>query len=141
MTLLADSDFSGTPQDSTQITHCTKFKKDDGLVDWTQPTRDIYNRFRAFYPWPGTYTFFESKRIVIDSAFVVKEAEHGSFDRSMSSGQFCFSKKLKAMVVATADGYLGIKTLKPEGTKSMEAAAFINKLKSQGKDKGVFGES
>ncbi len=48
----------GTPQDHSQATYAPKIEKREGLVTFTEPAEDIYNRFRAFDPWPGV--FFES---------------------------------------------------------------------------------
>lgn len=44
-----------TPQDNSKASLCKKIKKDDGLIDFSD-ARDIYNRYRAFMPWPGIFT-------------------------------------------------------------------------------------
>ncbi|MGZ5477339.1 MAG: methionyl-tRNA formyltransferase, partial [Thermoanaerobaculia bacterium] len=46
------------PQDHSQATHAPKIEKREGLVTFTESPANIYNRFRAFDPWPGV--FFES---------------------------------------------------------------------------------
>ena len=38
-------------------TYAAKIKKEDGRIDWSQPARQIWNRIRAFTPWPGAFTF------------------------------------------------------------------------------------
>ncbi|MFY9143206.1 methionyl-tRNA formyltransferase [Sulfuricurvum sp.] len=43
-----------TPQDDAKATHCTKILKSDGLIAF-EDAREIYNRYRAFTPWPGIY--------------------------------------------------------------------------------------
>jgi methionyl-tRNA formyltransferase len=45
------------PQPSDGASYARKITKDDGLIDWTQPARVLWNRVRAFTPWPGAYTF------------------------------------------------------------------------------------
>ena len=45
-----------TPQDHAQATFAPKIEKHEGAVDWTQPARAIYDKFRAFDPWPGLFT-------------------------------------------------------------------------------------
>lgn len=47
-----------TPQDHARATHAARIKKEEGRTAFTEPSRVIYNRFRAFDPWPGV--FFES---------------------------------------------------------------------------------
>jgi len=45
------------PQPETGISYARKIRKDDGRIDWTLTASQLYNRFRAFTPWPGTFTF------------------------------------------------------------------------------------
>lgn len=44
-----------TPQDHAQATFAPKIEKSEGAISWDQPARVIYDRFRAFYPWPGVF--------------------------------------------------------------------------------------
>lgn len=51
-------------------TFCKKLKKEDGFVDWsiihnTKYIIQIYNKFRAFSPWPGIWTIKDGKRMKI----------------------------------------------------------------------------
>jgi len=45
------------PQPAEGTSHAAKIKKSDGHVDWNQPAQTIWNRLRAFTPWPGAFTF------------------------------------------------------------------------------------
>lgn len=47
-----------TPQDHARATWAPKIAKREGLVTFSESPVNIYNRFRAFDPWPGL--FFES---------------------------------------------------------------------------------
>ena len=49
-----------TPQDHERATIAPKIEKSDGLITFDEPAATIYNRFRAFDPWPGI-TFGEFK--------------------------------------------------------------------------------
>lgn len=41
----------------------------DGLIKWTDPVATIYNKVRALkYPYPGAFTYYTGKRIIIWSA-------------------------------------------------------------------------
>jgi methionyl-tRNA formyltransferase len=46
------------PQDHAQATYAPLLKKEDGKIDWTRSAHEIYNRMRAFTPWPGVFTTF-----------------------------------------------------------------------------------
>ena len=43
-------------QDHSRATLAPKISKSEGEVRWSDPAAAIYNRFRAFDPWPGVYT-------------------------------------------------------------------------------------
>jgi methionyl-tRNA formyltransferase len=47
-----------TPQDHNRASFAPILRKEDGNIDWTLPARVIYNRVRAFHPWPGTRAAF-----------------------------------------------------------------------------------
>lgn len=53
------------PQDDTVATYAPLLKREDGLVDWTMPAAALANRVRAFQPWPGTYSQFRGRRLMI----------------------------------------------------------------------------
>jgi methionyl-tRNA formyltransferase len=44
------------PQPAEGVTYARKITKEDGRVDWSLPARAIWNRVRAFTPWPGAFT-------------------------------------------------------------------------------------
>jgi methionyl-tRNA formyltransferase len=46
---------SAAKQNDAEATHCKKILKSDGLIDFSD-ARSIYNRYRAFTPWPGIFT-------------------------------------------------------------------------------------
>ena len=45
------------PQPAGLGTLAPKIKKEDGRIDWQLPALTIWNRIRAFTPWPGAFTF------------------------------------------------------------------------------------
>lgn len=53
------------PQDNSQATLAPILKKEDGLIDFSRPAREILNRLRGFHPWPGAYTQFRGKNLQI----------------------------------------------------------------------------
>jgi methionyl-tRNA formyltransferase len=51
-----------TPQDHDRATYAPKIEKSEGVVTWNEPARSIYNKFRAFDPWPGIT--FDSLKLI-----------------------------------------------------------------------------
>ncbi len=45
-----------TPQDHSLATFAPKIEKSEGEVDWNASAQSIYDKFRAFDPWPGVFT-------------------------------------------------------------------------------------
>ncbi|MGB7746384.1 MAG: methionyl-tRNA formyltransferase [Verrucomicrobiia bacterium] len=45
-------------QPAAGASYAAKIKKEDGRIDWKRPAQEIWNRLRAFTPWPGVFTFW-----------------------------------------------------------------------------------
>jgi methionyl-tRNA formyltransferase len=52
-------------QDNSQATLAPILKKEDGLIDFSHPATEIFNRMRGFQPWPGAHTRFRGKSLQI----------------------------------------------------------------------------
>ncbi|MDB4984771.1 MAG: methionyl-tRNA formyltransferase [Patescibacteria group bacterium] len=56
-------------QDETNMTHCGKTKKEDGLIDPMNDDPEIlWRKYRAYQPWPGIHFFQNGKRVKITKA-------------------------------------------------------------------------
>jgi methionyl-tRNA formyltransferase len=55
---VANGSATETQQDHARATYAPKIEKREGLVTFSESPMNIYNRFRAFDPWPGV--FFET---------------------------------------------------------------------------------
>lgn len=61
---LVEGAISPIPQDSSKATFCHKIHKEDGLVDInSMNAREIFNRLRAYTPWPSVFVMVEGKRL------------------------------------------------------------------------------
>ncbi|MFA5985834.1 MAG: methionyl-tRNA formyltransferase [Parcubacteria group bacterium] len=56
---ILDHSITPTEQDSAQATLCQMIDREDGHIQWTDTTEEIYNRYRALYPWPGIFGYWE----------------------------------------------------------------------------------
>jgi methionyl-tRNA formyltransferase len=59
-------------QNEAEATYAPVLKKEDGLIDWSHPAQQIYNRLRGFTPWPGAYTTFRGQQLLLLSARVAE---------------------------------------------------------------------
>ncbi len=70
---IIDRKINPITQDETRATICTKIKKEDGEINIENNEDNLnYNKYRAFYGWPGIYFFIEKNnkklRIKINKA-------------------------------------------------------------------------
>ena len=124
--LVANPHLKGDPQDDAQATFCRKIDKDMGEINWTLAAQDVVNRFRAFEPWPGTWSVFQDRRVAV-TAMKLHDADGERF----KCGKPYFDKALKALVVGCGRGSIAIFRLKPAGGKDMDAASFWNGVKDK----------
>jgi methionyl-tRNA formyltransferase len=57
---LISKEVTPQPQDSEYATVCQMIDREDGHIQWTETTMEIYNRYRALYPWPGIFSYWEA---------------------------------------------------------------------------------
>jgi len=98
-----------TPQDHAQATLAPKIEKSEGAVDWSEPARKIYDKFRAFDPWPGLFTP-ELKLIDIRPA-----SGQGAPGTILSIGE-------GGVVVAAGEGAIRLLTVQRAGKLRVAAA-------------------
>ncbi len=111
---------SPRPQDHSLATHAPKIKKEDGCIDWRLPAGSIWNRLRAFTPWPGAFTFMpalpQPHRLKVWTAEIA--AQTGA------SGEIIHAGK-DGIVAGCGTDALRIMTLQLEGGRRMTAAEFL----------------
>ena len=61
------------PQEEKKATYTKTLARTDGQIDWQKSPQEIARQIRAFYPWPGSYTFHKGKRIKILKARLEKD--------------------------------------------------------------------
>jgi methionyl-tRNA formyltransferase len=107
------------PQPAAGVSHAAKIKKEDGRLDWQLPARQLFNRIRAFTPWPGAFTHFPHPA----GARLLKvwEAEVASF--TGAPAQILRMDKA-GLVVACGRDALRIRVLQLEGGRRLSAQEF-----------------
>ena len=92
-------------------------EREDGHINWQQPAKQVYNRFRGLTPWPGAFCFVEGKRLHIHEAAFVND-EH-------KEKPGCILSLDKAIVVACQTGKLYLLEVQLEGKKRMPVQDFL----------------
>ena len=63
------------PQDDSQATYTKKLTKEDGKIDWSKSPEQIDAHVRAMNPWPGAWTMWRDKRLIVWKASLARHAE------------------------------------------------------------------
>lgn len=64
-------------QNGDEATYCKKITKEDGLLDFRKNTEELYHLYQGLTPWPGIYTFYKGKKLIIEKCFHEKSPENG----------------------------------------------------------------
>ena len=118
--LIKDDEVELTAQDDSKSTYAPKLKKEDGLIDWAKSADEIYNRIRAFAPWPGCFTHLDEKILKIWKARPIID----SGDDNLKPGAILEINK-NCILVKTGKGALKIEELQLEGSRRMTAEEFV----------------
>jgi methionyl-tRNA formyltransferase len=70
---LRDGTIRPAPQNHAEASLAPLLRKEDGRIDWSQPSRTISDRMRGFTPWPGAYTAFRGTTCQLSGEPVSKE--------------------------------------------------------------------
>lgn len=102
-------------QDDSLSTHCVKITKQDGEVSFTNAT-ELYNKYRAFTPWPGIY---------LESGLKLKSIKLEEKD-SVNEGGKIISTDKDSIVVGCEKGSVRIFKVQPVSKKEMDVLSYIN---------------
>lgn len=110
-------------QDDSLASKAPKLKKEEAQIDWKLSSEEIFNKIRAFKPFPGTFTFFNGKRLGIQWAQKInakKADNHAGMVISVTDDYFD---------VQCGIGILRVLKVKPEGRKEMDVRDFLSGTK------------
>jgi methionyl-tRNA formyltransferase len=114
---IAEGKLEPKPQDDSKATFCSKIEKEDGLIDWSEPSETIARKVRAYAGWPGTYTFWDGKRIK------VLKADASDISYAHKLGTVTFEKE--QVRVTAGEGEIILKVVQMEGKKAQPIGEFI----------------
>jgi len=106
---------TATLQNDAEATHCKKILKSDGLIDFTD-AREIYNRYRAFTPWPG---------IFIESGLKIKGMK---LEEELSNGDAGLIRSVdkESIVVQCSRGSLRIMRVQAPSKQETSVIDYLN---------------
>jgi methionyl-tRNA formyltransferase len=126
---LAAGTATRTPQDNSRATYAIWRDPEDGRVDWSRPTREVFNLIRGLTsPYPGAFSMLEGRKLIIWSAEMEREPRRyvgripGKVERIVPG---------EGVNVLTGDGTLRVKRVQLENDEPRRADEVIRRLKTR----------
>jgi len=107
------------PQDESQATYSRLMTSQDGEIDWHLLAIELWQRVRAFNPWPSCYTWWQGKRLKIHQATVLNEPSKGDI------GEVVVLRESPKVGVVAGKDILGLCQVQLEGKREMPVADFV----------------
>ncbi len=113
-------------QDDVKATYCTKVKKEDGKLDFSDSPQHICRLIKAFSPAPAAFCYFNGSILNIYNA-ELSPLSGGKAGEVISADK-------RGIAVGCNGGSVLITELQPAGGKRMKAADFVNGRKIKAGD-------
>ncbi len=107
------------PQPEQGVTYANKILKEEAVLDFTQPAREICRKIRAFNPFPGAHGEVNGTVIKLWGAEVLDGGTNAA------PGQVIAADAQHGIVIACGEGTLRLTQLQKPGGKRLPAAEFI----------------
>jgi methionyl-tRNA formyltransferase len=116
---LADGSLKPRAQDHASATTAPVLKKEDGKIDWSLTAVEIFNRQRAFTPWPGIYTTFRKQSCQLQGLPTEE------WRQDLQAGSILWDGR-NLSVVCSGGTLLRVLYVKVEGRKQVSGQEFGN---------------
>jgi methionyl-tRNA formyltransferase len=112
-------------QDHTKATLCQLIEREDGKIFWEDEAVNIYNKYRALYPWPGIFTYWQKDNGSLLRLKLLKVSLHKNNPVNLRPSGEVFELGDK-IGVQTLKGVICLEEVQLEGKKPSDIKAFIN---------------
>lgn len=106
-------------QNDSQSCYAEKLQKQEAMLDWQRPAKQLLRQINAFNPWPVAQTVWRGE------TFRIWQAELVAADSQATASEIIAVAKA-GIDVATAEGVLRIKQLQVPGKRAMAVSDFLN---------------
>lgn len=111
-------------QNDSEATYCQMIERSDGKIIWSDDAEVIFNRYRAFLPWPGVFTFWKKGKENLRLKIHKMSLEKSSFDSKYKIGQII--RLNEKILVKTGKESIVLEEIQLEGKPKTNIANFIN---------------
>ncbi|QQK07761.1 methionyl-tRNA formyltransferase [Miniphocaeibacter halophilus] len=93
-------------------------KKSMGKINWADNIKDLYNKFRGMYPWPGFYFNYDNKIVKIHEMNIIKENHDNEFGKVVKVAD-------EGIKIAVNGGYVVLNKIQFPNKKAMYVKDFL----------------
>ncbi len=108
------------PQVAGEASYAPKIKKEHGHIQWDQPARAVWNRIRAFAPWPGAFSYLPAT----PRPLLLKIWQAEICEGSGNAGEI-LRADANGLVISCAQHSLRVHQLQLEGGRRLTAHEFL----------------
>ena len=118
---IESGDYQETPQDEvmrTELRHAPKLFKDNCLINWSRPAKEVYNLIRGLSPYPTAFTHINQKTLKIFKAEIDGNASNAQPGEYQTDGK-------TYLKFACEDAFISVTDIQMEGKKRMKIDEFL----------------
>lgn len=120
---ISTNSLSFTAQDEENVSFTKIIKKEDGFLNFKSETaKTLVRKFKAYFPWPGSFCFLDNQRLKITQLKIEPNVQ-------VAPGEYVFNNS--KFFVGCLEGTLRLETVQIEGKKAGPDNIFINGVKSK----------
>jgi methionyl-tRNA formyltransferase len=111
-----------TPQDHSRATYYGRRTAEDGLIDWSKPTDQVYRLIRAAgRPYHGAFGFIGDTKVVVWRGSPVSGSTVGSGDENISPGTILECDGGNGVMVRAGDGMIQLEEYRLDASSAAAA--------------------
>lgn len=111
-----DGSITPAQQNHQDATFCSKLEKEDGQIDWNTLSTTIVNKHRAYFKWPGIFTYYKGNILKLTAV------AEGPVTNLAPGTVFTEQEQL---FIACKDSSVEVQRLARAGKKEMDALSFL----------------
>jgi methionyl-tRNA formyltransferase len=120
---------TGVAQHEQDVTYGCNRMPQDGQIDWSASTRDVYALVRALVaPFPGAFTYLRGQRLIVWRATPV--ANPPAYAGRVPGRVVAVSKTEGSIDVLTGDGVMRLQQMQLEGGEPVTASTLVTSVRT-----------
>ncbi|MFZ1701988.1 MAG: methionyl-tRNA formyltransferase [Pyrinomonadaceae bacterium] len=122
-TLACVDELESTEQNDDLASYAPIMRREDGLIDWTRPAKDISDQIRGFQPFPGSFSYLGSGKLTFWRASIRPS------EMAKRPGEVVSARNAQLVIACGGNTALNVDEIQPEGKRRMPVRDFLNGAK------------